>query len=96
KPVSVIGGISENANVEVLGKVNFIVKKGNKKNVVKDIKMEESVKAPTKKGDKVGEISFKIDDLEVAKRDIVVVDEIKRINPLQMFVKMLNTFVMAK
>ncbi|MEG2381414.1 MAG: D-alanyl-D-alanine carboxypeptidase family protein [Oscillospiraceae bacterium] len=96
KPVPVIGGISENANVEVLGKVNFIVKKGNKKNVVKDIKMEESVKAPTKKGDKVGEISFKIDDLEVAKRDIVVVDEIKRINPLQMFVKMLNTFVMAK
>ncbi|MBE5040185.1 D-alanyl-D-alanine carboxypeptidase [Oscillospiraceae bacterium DSM 107454] len=68
----------------------FIVKKGNQDKVEKEISLEPSVKAPVAAGDKLGEIIFKIDGEEAARRDIVAAAGVDRIGTLQMFQKILK------
>lgn len=92
-PCRVVGGTAETVPVEVGGQVNFIVKKGNQQNIETAVEAEESVNAPVEQGEKLGEIVFSIDGTEVARRDLVAGGTVQRINPLQMFVKMLRQWL---
>ncbi len=94
-PRIVIGGTEATVPVEVKDNVNFIVKKGNQKNVEAVVEAQDSINAPVKKGDKVGEIVFKIEGNEVARRDLVAAEEVERINPFKMFGKMFKLWLIV-
>lgn len=89
-PVKVVGGTADSLGLELGGDVNFIVKKGNQSKVEQTMEIPEEINAPVGKGEKLGEVIFKIDGEELARRDVVAAESISRINPLQMFMKLLN------
>ena len=68
----------------------FIVKKGNQDKVEKEVTLEPDVKAPVAAGDKLGEVIFRIEGEETARRDIVAAADAERIGTLQMFRKILK------
>lgn len=81
KPVKVARGVKE--NVEVSQKEPFIYidttgadLKGMKRKVV----MEKKLEAPVKKGDKVGEAVYYLNDAEVGRRDIVADETVGKIS----------------
>lgn len=92
-PRTVIGGTEATVPIEVKDKVNFIVKKGNQKSVDVEVEAEEIINAPVKKGDKIGEIIFKIEDSEVARRELVASADVDRINPGKMFLKLMKLWL---
>ena len=89
--ISVIGGTADRIPTMVEN-MNFIVKKGNQDNVETETVMEPSAKAPIEYGQKLGEIIFKIDGTEVARKELLAAEAVPRINILQMFVNMLKTW----
>jgi D-alanyl-D-alanine carboxypeptidase (penicillin-binding protein 5/6) len=71
----------------------FIVKKGNKDKVETKLELPDTVGAPIKQGEPLGEVIFTIDGEEVARRPIVARESVERINLLQMYVRMLGKWV---
>ena len=86
--LTILGGTKEKIKTEVEN-INFVVKKGNQDKVERRINMEQTAKAPIKKGDKVGEIEFCLDGNTITKRNIVASEDIERIGLLKMFKKLL-------
>lgn len=89
--ISVVGGTSGSVPTMVEN-INFIVKKGNQNNVETEIEAEESVSAPIEYGQKLGEIVFKIDGEETARKDLLAAEEVPKIKTLQMFINMLKVW----
>ncbi len=73
----------------------FIVKKGNQNKVEYEIRTEEFLKAPVKANQKMGEIVFRIEGEEVARKELLTKTEVPRIGVWQMFLKMLKTWLTA-
>lgn len=92
-PVKVIGGTQETAELEFNGCVNFIVKKGNQNKVEKEFVIPSEIKAPVAAGQKVGEVVFTIDGVEVARREVVAKAEVPRITTFKMFLRVLNEWI---
>lgn len=73
---------------------NFIVKKGNGDKAEPEIIFdEESFKAPVEKGRRLGEIIFKIDGAEAARRELRAPCDVPKIKLSQMYTKMLKLWV---
>ena len=72
----------------------FIVKKGNGDKAEPEISLdEESVKAPIQKGQRLGEIVFKIDGTEAARKELRASCDVPKIKLMQMYTKMLKMWV---
>lgn len=90
--VNIIGGECEQIKPVVSGN-GFIVKKGNKDKVKAEFVLERDVKAPVEKGRKVGEVLYKIDDAEVARRDLIADTPTEKMSIGKMFIKCLEMWV---
>lgn len=58
----------------------YLIKKGLSKNVEQVINIEESINAPIYKGQKLGEISYVLDNEVLGKTDIIASEDIKKVN----------------
>lgn len=91
--LKVSGGTEPEVQTETVNP-NFIVKKGNRDKIEYEVKLErESVKAPVEKGQHLGEIIFKTDGSEAAKKDLVAAEAVPPINLMQMFTNMLKIWI---
>lgn len=81
--------------VEVIAKddLNALVKKGNEGNVEKEIILPESLTAPVKQGDKIGEIIAKVDGEEIGRVDIVAKEDVEKASILNILSKMFHTMM---
>ncbi len=68
-----------------------VVDKSLSKSVKKEVKMYDTVCAPIKKGDKVGEVTIQIGE-EVSVKDIVAQKDVERINFKDMYIKVLRVW----
>ena len=73
--------------------IRFVVKKGNQDRVEYEICAEDKVKAPVEEGQKLGEILFRIDGEEVARRDLLAEKSVPRIQFLTMFLRMARRYL---
>lgn len=89
-PVS--GGTESYVDLKV-DNVNFIVKKGNQSKVETEIITDESIKAPIDAGQKLGEVIFRIDGAEIARRDIVAETAVPRIGLAKTFLKLIRYWI---
>ncbi|MBO5364165.1 MAG: D-alanyl-D-alanine carboxypeptidase [Clostridia bacterium] len=85
--VPVQGGVAQTVSPKTEG-VSFIVKKGNQDKVDYEVQMQESVKAPVRDGQQIGEMIFRIDGEEVMRKELVANQEVPRIKVWQMFLKL--------
>lgn len=89
----VAGGTASQLSTE-LENPAFIVKKGNGTKTETEVRLDaEEIKAPVSHGQKLGEIVFKIDGTEVARKDILAASDVPRIKLPQMLLKMLKYMV---
>lgn len=89
----VAGGTASQLSTE-LENPAFIVKKGNGTKTEAEVRLDaEEIKAPVSHGQKLGEIVFKIDGTEAARKDILAASDVPRIKLPQMLLKMLKYMV---
>lgn len=67
---------------------NMLLEKTKISNIEKKITLPESVSAPVKENDKVGEVEFFIDGESIGKSDIVAKSAVKGLGPVGMFAKL--------
>lgn len=90
--VRVSGGVKEQILPETEGN-GFVVKKGNLNKIETRFEMEEEVKAPVYKGQKLGKVVYMINGNEVAGRDIISGEDVPRITVPEMFVRNLRLWL---
>ena len=56
-----------------------MVKKGEDKNLVQNINLDDKISAPVSKGQKLGEVSYSINGEVVGSSNIIAKDEVKKI-----------------
>ena len=89
--LKVTGGVYESVNVEAES-FSAVVEKGKVGQVQYRIEMPESVAAPIKQGDRVGEIIFTLDGQEIGRAGVVAKQEIGRIGFFDLWCRILAKF----
>lgn len=77
-PVTVSGGMQSEVGVTCEDSASLTLPKGEKDQLKRSVTMEESVPAPVTKGDKVGTISYTLDDKELASFDILAAEDVEK------------------
>ena len=77
-PVTVEGGMQSEVGVACEDSASLTLPKGEKDKLKRSVTMEESVAAPVTKGDKVGTISYTLDDKELASFDILAAEDVEK------------------
>ena len=77
-PVKVEDGMEAEVDVTCDKSAALTLPKGEKEKVKRTVTIEESIPAPVKKGDKVGTISFTLNDEEIASFDILAADDVEK------------------
>ncbi len=95
EPMPVIGGKIETVTPKADPNVSFIVKKGNQEKVDVATVLDEPLKAPLTKGQKIGTSTLTINGEKVAVCDILASEEIPRMSFGSMFVKLFYRWVCA-
>ncbi|WP_130807123.1 D-alanyl-D-alanine carboxypeptidase family protein [Senegalia massiliensis] len=86
--ISIEKGKKEYAKIKVKDDIDILIKKDNKSDIKKEIKILDTVKAPIKKGDKVGEIIVKSEGEILLKEELIIDKDIKKANILNVFSKL--------
>ena len=87
-PLTVLKGKVPQIEIGVSDDLHVLVSKSKMKNIEKHISLPESVPAPIRPGDKVGEVEFMIDGNRIGGADIVAKTESLRMNPFHMLKKL--------
>ena len=95
EPLPVIGGKIETVTPQADPNVSFIVKKGNQDKVDVSTVLDEPLKAPLAKGQKIGTSTLTINGEKVAVCDILAAEDIPRMSFGSMFVKLFYRWVCA-
>ncbi|MCI9016370.1 MAG: D-alanyl-D-alanine carboxypeptidase [Clostridia bacterium] len=80
KNIIVNKGISSNVNAILSSSSGALVKKGQEKNLVQNVQLEENIIAPVSKGQKLGEIIYSLNDEIVGHCDIIASDNVNKIS----------------
>lgn len=88
--IKVTGGTKDRVVAEISGGLSAVVKKGNQDKITVKVKTKDTLKAPVRKGDKVGEAIFYIDGEELTKRTVTAKSDVPEINCFQMFARCLR------
>ncbi len=94
--VKVKGGTKDKAKVEIEGALSAVVKKGNQDKITVKVKTKDTVSAPVKKGDKLGEAVFYADGEELIRKNVVAKASVQKINCMQMFAKCLKEWAVLQ
>lgn len=91
--MKVTGGISESVKIEAEA-FSCVLEKGKISKMQYKVELPESVSAPIKKGDKVGEIVFSCDGSEVGRTEILASEDIPKIGFFELWWRMLAKFLL--
>lgn len=73
--------------------ISFVVKKGNRDKVEYRTELPQSMAAPIAEGETLGEIVFSIDGDEIGRKPILAKTSVNRINPFQMYLRMMKKWM---
>lgn len=90
--IKVKKGISSNAGAVIGNDVNVLLQRGQKTKITRQVNLDESITAPLKTGQKVGEIIYKIEENEISKVDIVSDRDIAKTSFANLFSRMFKTW----
>lgn len=93
KDIDIKKGSEKRIKTATASALETIVRKNSNKNVTKDVSWNENVTAPIKKGDKVGQIVYKLNDKEIGKVDIVADQDMSKANWFVLFLRMILNWI---
>lgn len=79
KTISVGKGVKDTVDAVVSKDTGMLLAKGQDKNIVQDIKLEDSVSAPIAQGQKLGTITYSIEGGESQTVDLIAKEEVSKI-----------------
>jgi len=85
-------GMQSKAGGIIGNDVNVLLPKGQKTKIVRQIALDESLTAPVKTGQKVGEIIYKIDENEISRVVIISDRDVEKTNFMNLFSRMLKSW----
>ena len=93
KDIMISGGKEEMIDGVAAKDISFLLKAGQSKEFDKEITLEEELKAPIKKGQKVGSLSIIQDNKVIQSLDILSDREVKKANIFDYFIKIYDNWV---
>lgn len=78
--IEVKNGMQKQVKIECSGASSMVVTKGSSKDIQQSVELVESLEAPVKKGEKVGTLTFTLDDKEVESFDILTSEEVEKMS----------------
>ena len=78
KEADVTKGITSKVNLVLESDVGLLLKKGEDKNIEQTINLEENISAPVAQGQKVGEIVYTLNGIEVGRTNIVAESSVEK------------------
>lgn len=76
--VKIVGGKDDSASIYTPD-ISFVVKKGKTKDIVQSIDLPDSIQAPVKAGNKIGEIIYKLDGQELGRSNVTAGQTVEKI-----------------
>ncbi len=89
----VTGGVLDTVEGEY-GAFSAVLKKGDDKNVTETVTLSESVPAPVKKGDVVGEVTYTVGDEVIGKVPVTAAGDVEKISYWGLLLRLLDGFFM--
>lgn len=90
--ISVKKGITSKAGGVIGNDVKVLLPRGQKTKITRQVNLDESVTAPLKAGQRVGEIIYKIDENEISRVDIISDRDVEKTNFVNLFSRMFRTW----
>lgn len=89
--IKVKGGVTDKVGINSNGKFDILLPKTNKGEIKQNISLPDSINAPIKKGDVVGEVSVTVDGEQIGVINITSSDDIERLNITHTFIWLLKS-----
>lgn len=99
KPVSMVKmmkGTENELGAMASGQLQVLLPKGKQNMVKKEIKLPDSILAPVKQGQKIGQIEYVLDNKSLGSVDLIAQKNIGRINPFMLFWNLLDQWISLK
>lgn len=93
KTVNVNKGVCSTVDTVLSENAGTLIEKGNDKNIQQNLNLEDSVSAPIAEGQKLGEISFILDNKTLSTIDIVAKSDVEKINLFTMFKRIYYSWI---
>jgi D-alanyl-D-alanine carboxypeptidase (penicillin-binding protein 5/6) len=94
--LDVIKGMVGKVKLATASDLNLLVKKGEENSITKNIDIVNNVLAPVDKGQKVGEITFSLNDKQIGKVDIVTLETVEKVSVNKVFTKLIKHWLNAR
>ncbi|MBQ8860479.1 MAG: D-alanyl-D-alanine carboxypeptidase [Ruminococcus sp.] len=78
--IEVKNGMKKTVKIECRGASDMVVTKGSSKKIEQSVKLDEFAKAPVKKGQKVGTLTFTLDKEKVQSFDIITTESVEQMS----------------
>ena len=78
--VTVNKGVEKTVNAIFKNSANVFIKKGQENNIIQNITIDENIFAPIEKDQKIGEVTYTLDNETIANVDLIADNEVKKIN----------------
>ncbi len=78
KEIEIEKGITPKTNAVVENDIGTLIKKGEEKNIEQIINIDDKIVAPINEGQKIGEIAYKLNGVQIAKVNIVCEKKIEK------------------
>ena len=93
KSIRVLKGIDDCIDVYFKNDEGVLIPKGQEQNISQEISIQENVEAPVYKGEKLGEVTYSLNNEVIGKIDIVANNDISKIGIFTMSSKILEIWV---
>ncbi len=93
KDINVIGGVENRVNAK-FDDFSYVTEKNNMSKIEHSVVLPQTVPAPIKTGDVIGEVIFKCDGKEIGKTDIYAINDVAKIGFFGLWYRMLAKFLL--
>ena len=92
KTINVDKGISTSVDAIFEQNSGSLIKKGTSKNVTSNVSLNDTISAPISKGQKLGEVTYSIDDKTISTVNIVAKEDVKKLNFTNMSTRVIENW----
>lgn len=90
KTLSIDKGISGTVDAILEEDSGALIQKGNSKNITSNIVLDNNISAPISQGQKLGEVTYSIDDKIISKVNIIAKEDVKKLTFANMYVRIVE------
>lgn len=91
--VSVERGVCKNVDAILERDAGTLIEKGKENQISQEIKIDNVISAPTKSGDKIGEVTFSLDNKTLSTVNLVASNDVDKINLFSMSKKIIYSWI---